>query len=103
MLNLRHFRRLRHLHRRLVRVLVRARRGDERAEQRVRGHGARFVLGVELAADEPGVAFELDDLDELAVGGDAGDAEAALFELRACTPGSLRSGGGGALRSISAP
>jgi cytoskeletal protein CcmA (bactofilin family) len=27
-----------------------------------------LVLGVELAADEPGVAFELDDLDELAVG-----------------------------------
>src|ERR1043165_3239164 len=37
---------------------------------------------MELAADEPRVSFELDHLDELAVGRGAGDAEAALLELR---------------------
>src|SRR5436305_14968814 len=37
---------------------------------------------MELAAEEPRVAFQLDDLDELAVGREAGHAEAALLELR---------------------
>src|SRR3954451_7199108 len=37
---------------------------------------------MELAAEEPRVAFQLDDLDELAVGREAGHAEAAFLELR---------------------
>src|SRR5690242_1063187 len=74
--------RLRHLHRGLVRVAMSARRRDERAEQRMRRARARLVLRMELAAEEPGVVFELHDLHELAVRREARHAEAALFELR---------------------
>src|SRR5947199_2649035 len=42
----------------------------------------RFVLRVELAADEPRMSFQLHHLHELAVGRRAGDAHAALLELR---------------------
>src|SRR5438445_12525191 len=69
-------------HGRFVRRFERARGGDERAEQRVRGGGARAVLRMELAAEEPGMVLELDDLDELAVRRGAGDAEALLLERR---------------------
>src|SRR5207302_1889322 len=37
---------------------------------------------MELAAEEPWMAFQLDDLDEFSVGREAGHSEAALFELR---------------------
>src|SRR5436305_10178286 len=37
---------------------------------------------MELAAEEPRVAFQLDDLHELTVGREAGHAETALLELR---------------------
>jgi hypothetical protein len=55
---------------------VRERRGDVGDEQRVGLGGAALVLGVELAAEEPGVVGELDDLDELAVRRQAGDDQA---------------------------
>src|SRR5258708_31340059 len=48
----------------------------------MRSGWARFVLGVELAAEEPGMAFQFDDLDKLSVGGEAGHVESALLELR---------------------
>ena len=44
------------------------RRPDELAEERVRRHGPGLELGVELAAQEPGVVAELDDLHQVAVG-----------------------------------
>src|ERR1700752_456757 len=43
---------------------------------------ARLVLGVELAADEPRMAFQLDDLHEFAVWGDSGDAQPLLLDGR---------------------
>src|SRR3989475_5750191 len=49
-------------------VAVLASRADEAGEQRVRPRGARLELGVELAADEPGVVGELDHFHERAVG-----------------------------------
>src|SRR4051794_3273794 len=42
----------------------------------------RLVLGMELAADEPRVSFQLQHLYEFAVGRRAGHAHSALFELR---------------------
>ena len=54
----------------------------ERREQRMGREGFRFEFGVELAAEEPGVfvAGELYQFDELAVGGDAAEDEAAFFQ-----------------------
>src|SRR3989449_4436582 len=49
-------------------VAVLASRADEAGEQRVRPRGPRLELGVELAADEPGVVGELDHFHERAVG-----------------------------------
>src|SRR5437870_8988226 len=48
----------------------------------MRRRRTRFVFRMELAADEPGMAFELDDLDEFAVRRCAGDVESALLERR---------------------
>src|SRR5881394_4115014 len=42
----------------------------------------RAILRMELATDEPRMIFELDDLDELSVGRDAGDVESFFFERR---------------------
>src|SRR5262249_12461770 len=53
---------------------------DERGEERMRIPGARAELRVELAGHEPWVIGQLDDLDELLVRPDAGDAEAPLLE-----------------------
>lgn len=41
---------------------------DKAAEQGMRLVGAALEFGVELRADEPGVALRFDDLDERAVG-----------------------------------
>src|SRR5689334_6047755 len=52
-----------------ARQLLRMRqcRTDKAGEQRVRTHRPRLELGMELAADEPGVVGELDHLDERAI------------------------------------
>src|SRR6058998_560570 len=49
-----------------------ASRAHEAGEQGVRARGAGLELGVELAADEPGVIGKLDHLDERPVGRKAG-------------------------------
>ena len=54
--------------------------GDEVAEERVRLERLGFELGVELAAEEEGVAGDLDDLDVGGVGGGAGEAQAGAGE-----------------------
>ena len=54
---------------------------DKAAEQRMRLIGAALEFGVELRADEPGVALRLDDLDERAVGGETGEAHAGVREV----------------------
>src|SRR5581483_5246096 len=59
-------------------VLVREGGGDEAGEQRVRAERLRAELRMELHGEVPGMARELRDLDELAVGRPAGDAEAVL-------------------------
>src|SRR5690348_6819893 len=41
--------------------------GDEASEERVRARGTRLQFRVELTANEPGMAWQLDDLDELTV------------------------------------
>src|ERR1043166_785828 len=51
---------------------------DESGEQRMRAHGPRLELRMELAADEPGMLRELDHLDERAVGGEPGGAQPEL-------------------------
>src|SRR5581483_7387898 len=56
-------------------------RANERLEQRMRLHGFGFELGVELAAEEPGVVGDFADLDVGAVGSFAGDAQTGGFEL----------------------
>ena len=56
------------------------RRGDEPGEQRMRARGPRLQLGMELAADEPRMIRQLDDLDELAVGREAAQLHAVLDE-----------------------
>jgi len=53
---------------------------DKGAEERVGLEGLGLELGVELAAEEPGVAGEFANLDIGAIGGFAGDAEAVVFE-----------------------
>jgi hypothetical protein len=54
--------------------------GDEAGEQRVRLERARFQLGVELHADEPGMVGDFDDLRQHAVGRHAGETQAVLLE-----------------------
>src|SRR5581483_4968186 len=54
--------------------------GDESGEERMRARRPRLQLGVELAAEEPRMVRELDDLDELAVGREAAQAHAVLDE-----------------------
>src|SRR5688572_17394086 len=56
------------------------RRADEAAEQRVRLERARLQLRVELNADEPRVALDLDDLGQEAVRRQAGDDHALVLE-----------------------
>ena len=55
---------------------------DEVAEEGVRFQGLGFELGVELAAEKPGVLFggELDNFDVGGVWGGAGEAEAGADE-----------------------
>src|SRR5687767_2356851 len=55
-------------------------RGNERREERVRTRGARAELGMELAADEPRVLRQLDDLHERPIGGQAAQPESVLDE-----------------------
>src|SRR5712692_8761117 len=47
---------------------------DKRRKERMRRERLRFELGVELAADEPGMTRRLDDFNVRAVGRAAGDA-----------------------------
>src|ERR1700720_19255 len=54
---------------------------DEGGEERVRLPGAREELGMELTGHEPRVIGQLDDLHELLLGPDAGDAQPVLLEL----------------------
>src|SRR5690242_1143762 len=54
--------------------------GDESREKRMWPRGARLELGVELAADEPGVVLELNDLDELPVRREAAQPHPVLHE-----------------------
>src|SRR5881394_2001036 len=56
------------------------RRRDEAREQRVRLEGAALLLGVVLHADEPGVAGQLDDLGQQAVGRHAAEAHACRLQ-----------------------
>src|SRR5216684_1246723 len=53
---------------------------DERGEERVRLERFRFELGMELHADEPGMAGKLDDLGQLAIGRHAGEAQALILQ-----------------------
>src|SRR5919201_384944 len=57
-----------------------ARRAYEPGEQRVRPRGTRLELGVELAADEPGVIGQLDHLHQRPIGRETGAAHAVLGE-----------------------
>ena len=57
-------------------------RGDELAEERMRLEGLGFEFGMELAAEEVGVAGNLDDLDVGRVGRGAADAQAGAGEQR---------------------
>ena len=59
-------------------LLVRG--ADEGLEERVRFHGFALELGVELAAQEPGVAGDFADLHVGVVGRFAGNAEAGGFQ-----------------------
>src|SRR5437867_127895 len=64
-------------------------RGDEARKQRMRASRPRLELRVELAPDEPRVLRVLDDLDELAVGAQAAEAQAMLHEQIAIAIGYL--------------
>ena len=65
-----------------------ARGADEVPEERVAGERLGLQLGMELAAEEPGmVVVQLDDLDELAVGRHAGEGQARVLQGRQDTPG----------------
>ena len=55
---------------------------DERQEERVRFQWLRFELGVELASEEVGVVWDLDDLDVGSVGRGSGDAQSSAGEQR---------------------
>src|SRR5260370_21356449 len=57
-----------------------ARSAYEPGEQGVRPGGSRLQLGVELAADEPGVIGQLDHLDQRAVGREPGAPHAVFGE-----------------------
>src|SRR5216110_561903 len=57
-----------------------ARRAHEPGEQGMWPGGSRLQLGVELAADEPGVIGQLDHLDQLAVGREPGAPHAVFGE-----------------------
>src|SRR4051794_2750069 len=59
--------RARHIGARMELVVI-ERRAHETGEQRMRAHGPRLQLGMELAADEPGVIGQLDHLDQRAIG-----------------------------------
>src|SRR5262245_55337781 len=65
---------------RVVSRLVAVRCLDEAREERVRPRRLRLELRVELHRQEPGVARQLGDLDEAAVGRASGDPEAVLDE-----------------------
>src|SRR6476646_586356 len=54
--------------------------GDEAGEERMRPRRPRLQLGVELAANEPGMRDELDDLDQLAVRREAAQSHSVLHE-----------------------
>src|SRR5205085_7686523 len=71
------------LHGCLVAHPVTVRGPDERCKQRVRRERLRLVLGVELAAQKPGVrlARQFDHLDEAAVNRDAAERQARLLQL----------------------
>ena len=56
-------------------------RADEGDEQRVRLQRLRLELGMELAAEEPGMVGDLADLDVRAVGRLAGDAQAGAVRM----------------------
>src|SRR4051794_12155890 len=56
------------------------RRGDEAAEQGMRGEGARLQFGVELHPDEPRVVVALDDLGQDAVRRQAGELQARALD-----------------------
>src|SRR5207302_1861118 len=53
---------------------------NERGEERVRLERLRFELGMELHADEPGMARPLYDLGQLAVGRHAGEAQPLILQ-----------------------
>src|SRR5512135_2135441 len=53
-------------------------RADEGLEERMRGERLGLELGVELAAEEPGMARSLDDLDQAVVRVDAGEDQARV-------------------------
>src|SRR5262249_47712676 len=73
----------RNCHRRgLLRILVRARGRDVRAEKRMWRHGTRLVLRMELAPEKPRMAFQLHDLHEFSVGRGPGHVESSLLERR---------------------
>src|SRR6266540_6094889 len=63
---------------RRVPLAVAERGADEAREQRMRTHGTRFELGMELASDEPRMIGELDRLDERAIRRQTGTAHAVL-------------------------
>src|ERR1700719_1929103 len=56
-------------------------RADEACEERMRTCGARLKLGVELAADEPGMSLQLHHLDQRSIRRKAAQVESMLDEL----------------------
>src|SRR5439155_19992024 len=49
-------------------------------KQRMGGQWLRLEFGVELAAEKPGMVCEFDDLDEILVGGNAGNDQSVVGE-----------------------
>src|SRR5438046_502123 len=66
----------------LLRAAMRAGGADEVLEERVAGKGLRLELRVELAAEEPRMVLELDDLDEFPIGRHAGEGEPGVPKRR---------------------